>query len=171
MSISKEQLIDLYIKRKLTGDEIAERLGVGRGVVYSHLRKYGIQTRASASYQSRKHFSKSAHYQGVGELSSTTWTRIKTKAAARSIPVSCTANDIWALFLKQDRKCALTGVGLHLAANPSHSNASLDRIDSSKGYEVGNIQWVYKPINLMKNTLDEQEFIKLCQMVASHTQK
>lgn len=46
--------------------------------------------------------------------------------------------------------------------------ASLDRIDSSKGYVIGNVQWVHKTINTMKMDLANSEFIKLCQMVAKN---
>ena len=36
--------------------------------------------------------------------------------------------------------------------------ASLDRIDSSKGYTEDNIQWVHKDVNQMKMDLPEQRF-------------
>lgn len=35
--------------------------------------------------------------------------------------------------------------------------ASLDRIDSSKGYIEGNVQFVSTPINYMKNTMSDSE--------------
>lgn len=35
--------------------------------------------------------------------------------------------------------------------------ASLDRIDSDKPYEVGNIQFISTPINYMKNTMNKQK--------------
>ena len=43
--------------------------------------------------------------------------------------------------------------------------ASLDRIDSNKGYVTDNIQWVHKDINYMKSDLDEQQFIHYCRLV------
>lgn len=43
--------------------------------------------------------------------------------------------------------------------------ASLDRIDSTKGYTLDNIQWVHKHINVMKMDLDQEYFIKLCKLV------
>lgn len=46
--------------------------------------------------------------------------------------------------------------------------ASLDRIDSAKGYVEGNVQWVHKRINLMKGTLSEKDFIAFCQMVVTY---
>ena len=46
--------------------------------------------------------------------------------------------------------------------------ASLDRIDSSKGYIQGNIQWVHKRINQMKWDSEENDFINWCKLVANH---
>lgn len=44
--------------------------------------------------------------------------------------------------------------------------ASLDRIDSTVGYVEGNVQWVHKYINIMKNGFSQEEFIYLCHTVA-----
>ena len=46
--------------------------------------------------------------------------------------------------------------------------ASLDRIDSNKGYIKGNVQWVHKDVNTMKMDHTQEEFIKICTMVANH---
>jgi hypothetical protein len=46
--------------------------------------------------------------------------------------------------------------------------ASLDRIDSRKGYEPQNIQWVLKEVNLMKGAMPQGHFITLCNAVVSH---
>jgi hypothetical protein len=45
--------------------------------------------------------------------------------------------------------------------------ASLDRIDSSKGYTLGNIQWVHKWVNLMKQDMTDQEFIEWCKTITN----
>jgi hypothetical protein len=47
--------------------------------------------------------------------------------------------------------------------------ASLDRIDSSKGYCEDNVQWVHKDINRMKNTFDQDYFISLCKLIAENS--
>ena len=48
----------------------------------------------------------------------------------------------------------------------SDGTASLDRIDSSKGYIEGNIQWVHKDINRMKGDSSDNDFIKLCKIIS-----
>lgn len=49
--------------------------------------------------------------------------------------------------------------------NPIYT-ASLDRIDSSKGYEIGNIQFISTAINYMKNTMSHEDTLKLCKIIA-----
>ncbi len=50
------------------------------------------------------------------------------------------------------------------------TRASLDRIDSSKGYIKGNVQWVSTPINYMKSTMSDSQtkhFLKQISVFAS----
>lgn len=69
--------------------------------------------------------------------------------------------------LKQNKKCVLSGIELCFPKvsgikSKTLITASLDRIDSSKGYVIGNVQWIHKTINTMKMDLADSEFIKLC---------
>jgi hypothetical protein len=68
--------------------------------------------------------------------------------------INITLEYIWDLLLEQNRKCALTGLPLTFAKDYNKSTldqtASLDRIDSSVGYIIGNVQWVHKEINKIK---------------------
>lgn len=47
-------------------------------------------------------------------------------------------------------------------------NASLDRIDSSKGYVKNNLQWLHKDINIMKRHHSEKYFLELCQKITEY---
>ena len=47
-------------------------------------------------------------------------------------------------------------------------NASIDRIDSSKGYTKDNIQIVTKTINLAKRSLSDDDFIQMCLEVSEY---
>lgn len=48
------------------------------------------------------------------------------------------------------------------------STASLDRIDSSKDYTIGNVQWIHKSINLMKNVIPQDIFVEWCVKIANN---
>lgn len=74
---------------------------------------------------------------------------------------------------KQKGICIYSGINLILASHSkTHLNpiyrASLDRIDSSKGYIVGNIQFVSTSINFMKNTMSHEDTIKLCKLISKN---
>jgi glycerol-3-phosphate dehydrogenase len=43
--------------------------------------------------------------------------------------------------------------------------ASLDRIDSTKGYLKGNIQWVSVSMNYAKNNMSHEQMLELCEMI------
>jgi hypothetical protein len=45
------------------------------------------------------------------------------------------------------------------------ATASLDRIDSSKGYTIENVQWVHAIINNMKWDMPQSEFLSFCYAV------
>lgn len=47
--------------------------------------------------------------------------------------------------------------------------ASLDRIDSSKGYIKGNVQFVSLPINYMKSTKSDIEIRQFLKQISSYT--
>ena len=83
---------------------------------------------------------------------------------------------LWNLYIKQNKKCALSGMPLKFGdintdkSDLKNGDCSLDRIDSSKGYTEDNVQWVYKKINIMKNNFDQNEFIELCRLIATNNQ-
>lgn len=114
--------------------------------------------------------SKSSCFNGYQEITGTFWGNIKKSSRTRSLEFSITIKQAWELFLKQNRKCALSGLFLTLntKANSHTGTASLDRIDSSKGYTIDNVQWVHKDINIMKSDHSDKEFINYCKLVANH---
>lgn len=116
-------------------------------------------------------FAIAAKKQFVGDLSGALWNRIKYNALARKLEVKMTKEYAWELFLTQNKKCALTGLDLYLDPHNVNRNkvtASLDRIDSNRGYVEGNVQWVHKDVNLMKNGFPESYFKKICEMVTKY---
>lgn len=112
----------------------------------------------------------SSNFSGYKEITGTFWGNLKQSAETRDFKFHITKEQIWDLFLKQDRKCALTGLILTLndRAASSSGTASIDRIDSSKDYTEDNIQWVHKDINKMKNNFPQNLFIQYCKLVTNN---
>jgi len=95
---------------------------------------------------------------------------LKRQAIRRGIPFEITAEDSFHLLEKQKYLCAISQVPIVLVDNlrdqRQNQTASLDRIDSKKGYTNDNIQWTHKVINIMKNTHSLDEFLHWCSLIA-----
>jgi len=108
-------------------------------------------------------------YKGYKELSSCFFNSIKNGAIRRNLEFSITIEDMWNLFLKQNKKCIYSGWDLLLPSSKKlEKTASLDRIDSTKGYIIDNIQWVHKDINVMKMNYSHKYFMQMIQAIAKH---
>jgi len=111
-------------------------------------------------------------YRGIGELSLTKYNYFKRNAIYRNIKFNVSMKYLWELFLKQNRICPLSGRTMNLPTMRNEkSNASLDRIDSKVGYIEDNVQWVDKDVNFAKQSLSDNEFIKLCEDVVTFQSK
>ncbi len=108
---------------------------------------------------------------GYGEIPGRWWSHscdIAASAKRRNISKTLTIEQAWDLFLQQDRRCIYTGIELTISSNSADNTASIDRIDSAKVYDLDNVQWVHKTINMMKNSLSHGDFIKFCIMVSEN---
>lgn len=124
----------------------------------------------------------SKHWNGCGEISGAWFHSVVYRAASGRKSRSSIAKKIdidpeyiWGLFLKQNRLCALSGIELSFPKTGRNedykmSTASLDRIDSSMGYVKGNVQWVHKTINIMKNVYSQDVFIEMCKKVSQNNE-
>jgi len=110
---------------------------------------------------------KNKNFTGYEEIRGRFWTQLKAKTKKRKIVFNLDIKDVWELYLKQDRKCALSDVIIKFGRTDhrTETTASLDRIDSNIGYVEGNVQWVHKSLNIMKNDLPNNIFIGLCCQV------
>ena len=75
------------------------------------------------------------------------------------------------LFLSQNNRCALSNRPLVFNFQRNRGlehTASLDRIDSSKGYIPGNIQFISAICNYAKNDLSHEEMIVFCKLLADN---
>lgn len=115
-------------------------------------------------------------WKGYGDISGSRWSSIRggAKRRSRDIPFEITIQQVWDLFNNQNSKCALSGVEISFSERDRRykldkrykdGTASLDRIDSAKGYTIDNIQWVHKDVNLMKWHLPQDIFINWCKLI------
>lgn len=109
----------------------------------------------------------SAHFSGYKEIGSHYWGHLLSNAKIRGIDVSITKEEVWDLYEKQNRRCALTGIPIIIATK--NQTASLDRIDNSKNYEIDNLQWLHKDVNKMKNVHEQSYFIYLCRLISENS--
>ncbi len=117
--------------------------------------------------------SKHHNFKGHKQISGQYWCHIKGSSKLRNIEFNITIEYAWRLFEKQNRKCILSNKNLHFADTQEkhkhgHTTASLDRIDSTKGYIKGNVQWVHKKVNIMKGSMSDQEFIDWCKRIVNN---
>lgn len=95
---------------------------------------------------------------------------LQSGATARQLDFNIKPEDVVNKIKKQNYKCALSGFDICFAITPKEfksgiQTASVDRIDSSQGYTVDNIQVVHKDINRIKLDLSQEYFIKICEAV------
>jgi hypothetical protein len=91
------------------------------------------------------------------------WEILLERARKRNIEVTVTSEYLLSLMEKQNDICALSGLPIEIG-----DDASVDRRDSSVGYDPGNVQWVNKHVNMMKNSLPQESFIRFCIGVSKY---
>jgi hypothetical protein len=164
----KEDVIKDY-NRGMKLKNIAEKYGYPEYMILNLLKKYQVPQLGLKN----KHIkSKAVHWKGYKDITGTYWGGIIKSAKDRNIEFNIDIAYVWNLFISQNEKCALSGIDIkfnHHSQNfKTSQTASLDRIDSSKGYVEGNVQWVHKSVNFMKHDMAEDVFIDFCKLIASN---
>tara|TARA_R110000824_G_scaffold103417_2_gene245653 strand:- start:3823 stop:4524 length:702 start_codon:yes stop_codon:yes gene_type:complete len=165
--ITKEFLEEYYVKQNLSQKDVAIKAGFKRkSLVVNALLKYNIPVREHTLTEKwiKGAKRKKSHHTIPGRF----FYSIKCSAGQRGLSFDITIDQIWELFLKQDKKCAYSGMDLRFKQTNEKQNkqtASLDRINSSIGYTIDNVQWVHKHVNVIKWDFDESYFLELCKNV------
>jgi hypothetical protein len=145
--------------------------GKSTNVLGTHLRQKNTKSCGCTIPIGKSH----KDWNGVGQISGAFWYDHVVKSAngskgRKEIELSIDKQYAWDLFVKQDEKCALSGIKLTFPSRHKDKSwtASLDRIDSTKGYVDGNVQWVHKDINMMKRIYSQEYFINMCKLVSEN---
>lgn len=128
------------------------------------LRKDG-KGRVSCGCMNFRSGPRSANWKSPNDISMKYWNAVRASADKRGYPFDITIEGAYEVFEAQGGRCALSGMPIEL-----NITASLDRIDSSQGYHVENIQWLHKDINRLKSNWPENQFIELCRKVAQYAE-
>lgn len=94
----------------------------------------------------------------------------KRRARQRKMKFTITEKEVKFIFEKQGRKCAVSGLDFDLTNKGDSGTAfrrpfapSLDRIDSTVGYELGNVRIVCCAVNLALNEWGLNTFLKIAE--------
>jgi predicted DNA-binding protein YlxM (UPF0122 family) len=173
--ITKDWLYQKYIIEDLSAIDIAKELGIKRkGSVLAKLHEFNIPIRKTT--KTKKYIvSNNKRKMLYKDIRIDYWNSLIFGAKRRKIIFEISIEYAWSILIKQDNKCALSGISLSFCTSRSDrtsvQTASLDRIDSSKGYVEGNIQWIHKTINKMKMDILEKDFLDFCEIITKHRRK
>lgn len=168
--IPKEYLIEHYSNQQKSAQQISDELNIkSKTVIFRLLKKYNIPTNTN-----NREGKPQKHTKKFGDIHQSYLCVLRSRAKNKNLEFNITGKYLWSLFIRQNKKCALSGLDISFppawgAKSKTQITASLDRVDSAKGYVKGNLQWVHKTINSMKMDMTDQEFIKLCKMVAKNS--
>lgn len=115
---------------------------------------------------------KSLRRKGYELLSAGFYTKILKNAHSRDYVFEYSMKELWDLYIQQDKKCAITKVPITIYPDCNKEKlmtASLDRIDSNLGYVKGNVQWVHKRVNRLKNILSMEELVFWCRKIVDNS--
>lgn len=102
-------------------------------------------------------------WSGYKDISGSYWQTVKYAAKSRNLILDLDIKKLWKLYLNQNKKCVYSDLNINFntlkSGDGNNQTASLDRINSNIGYIESNVQWVHKDVNIMKNSLSEQNFL------------
>lgn len=101
-----------------------------------------------------------------GTIRASWFNKCKVGADTRGIVWDLTIEDVWSLYEKQQGVCALSGLPIAWSPVGNCHTASIDRVDSKKGYTTCNTQLLHKDVNMMKQSFSQEQFVALCRSVA-----
>jgi len=101
---------------------------------------------------------------------------IINRAERKKLSVEITKDDIISLYYKQNGICVLSGKRMLFEHNKNETNQSIvnpwnisvDRLDSSKGYSIDNIQLICTIINMTKGKLSNLKLYQYASRIIVH---
>ncbi len=165
---TQQFLEENYVKQNLSLKDVAVLGGFQRkSIVRKALIKHGIQVREHT--RSHKMIMASQNKRSHHTISGRYFHSLISGSVRRNIHFDITLEQIWDLLVSQKHKCKLSALPIRFhqpGEKATAQTASLDRIDSDKGYTLDNIQWLHKDVNKMKWEHSQDRFKQLCKLIA-----
>lgn len=103
-------------------------------------------------------------YSSVENTLISVFTGCKSRSKKNGREFTITKEYVLTMLKEQNGRCAMTDIILEPTTGGRNPNTiSIDRIDNSKGYIIGNIQLVTKMFNECKNAYKFEDVVKLCK--------
>lgn len=128
-----------------------------------------IERSKNCGKHERKYGKENHSFKGYEKLTGQHWSVIKSNARNRNIEFNLNIEYTYNILVNQNFKCNISGLDIELESRSNRSwTATLDRIDSAKGYVEGNVQWLHKDINKMKWNFNQDKFIQYCRIISEN---
>jgi hypothetical protein len=138
------------------------------GSLQSYGRKGHLEDAIKGNWKCRSCSNHDNNFKGKYHSIPYTWFSMKQKGGlSRGYAWDLTIEYIWNMYEEQEGVCALSGIPIGWADKGLTATASIDRIDNSEGYIVGNVQLLHKDVNFMKQQFDQEYFINICTQIAN----
>jgi hypothetical protein len=173
--IDEEDVRRMYVDEKMSIQEIAAHYDtVYCGTLLYHMKKWGMTK--DKSDLSKKQIKRWGDNDKNDFVPSLFLRSVKRRAKRKNIPYDLTADFILNMYIRQNGKCAISGMDISLPKNNDEyakhlHTVSVDRIDSNKGYTKNNVQLLHKDINRMKWSHSEEYFLSLCENIYQNQTK
>lgn len=116
-----------------------------------------------ASVQHKKNYALYAQDNSMARI----YRETKQGARLRALSFCITQQDLEDLWNKQNKRCFYTKESMTFVKGEPNK-VSVDRLDSTLGYEISNIVLCCSRVNLMKGSLSLQEFRKFIRLLEAH---
>jgi hypothetical protein len=178
---------DKYPDAEITSSELRAKISAyNKGKTY--VERYGqekadelIKKRVTGAHKQfedpeQRERRKQIRWKGYKQLSGSYIGEIERVAKRTGKDFKITPEYMWDLLVEQNFRCAISGVPIYLEVAVGSINrkgyqlrtASLDRIDSTMGYIVSNVQWLHREVNQMKSDRLDEDYINWCKVITAH---
>jgi hypothetical protein len=100
------------------------------------------------------------------------WHGLKDRANKNGYKVTFDWKYLKDLWDAQEGKCAISGINMtyEMFNGRIPTNVSVDRINSSLGYEIDNIQLVCMAVNQMKSDMTTEQLLFFCKQIVNNNE-